>query len=59
MFGRTGGYLGKQVGHEKLEILDVEVEVPLMADYEQFHLGAGKPGKNFLYADGSVDFNLR
>ena len=45
---------GKAIGQENLEIAGLALEVPLMADYEAFHIGASEPGKNFLYADGSV-----
>jgi prepilin-type processing-associated H-X9-DG protein len=45
---------GKAIGQENLNIVGMKLEVPLLADYEAFHIGASEPGKNFLYADGSV-----
>ncbi|MBI2191082.1 MAG: type II secretion system protein [Planctomycetes bacterium] len=50
---------GKAVGQERLIVVGVSLEVPLVSDYEPFHLPAGKPGKNFLYADGCVLSQLR
>lgn len=50
---------GKPVGQEALVVLGVPIEMPLMADYDPFHQGVGPPGKNFLYADGSVLPELR
>jgi prepilin-type N-terminal cleavage/methylation domain-containing protein/prepilin-type processing-associated H-X9-DG protein len=45
---------GKAIGQENLSIVGITIEVPLLVDYETFHIGASEPGKNFLYADGSV-----
>jgi len=45
---------GKPVGREKLVIVGVSYEVPLMADYEPYHIGSSESGKNFLRADGAI-----